>query len=315
MMHTQTVVTLGLFASAAVAQAPDLSFKAGQAGEFTFDTGTYAGRLVVGEKSQGLVSLIDKATGTGLTKGQPNYGIFSFYRLLSPKQRWGGVIWEWPKTARLLPDGGLRIDWPAADDHPAHISATFRWTSPDTLDLEAGIQPERDMPKLELFIGSYFKDGARGKVYLAAPRHAPGKPELLPVDVTFMTLGTFLAFPRDLEAAQLVYDGRWEQGLHPVQWSISRYLGAPLAMRRDDKTGLTVMLMSRADDCSCVYCSYDKDPPDGVAGHFSTYLSLFGGDLKKGGTAHARARLVIRQDVTSADAINVYEQFVKAPNK
>lgn len=226
-------------------------------------------------------------------------------------------MWEWPKEARLQPDGSVRIAWPARDgqaaedNHPADITGVFRWVAPDTLEIEAAITPRRDMPKLELFVGSYFKKDARGFVYVAPPRHGQGKPEMAAVDVTPMTLGTYCAFPRDLAAAQLVYDGRWEQGMHPVQWSISRYLAGPLAMRRDAPTGLSMMLMSRPEDCFAIGCSYNQDPPDGVAGHYSTYVSLFGRDLKSGETARARVRLVIAKDVSAEQAITAYEQYMK----
>lgn len=302
---------LGWLVCAATVQAADPAFQPGAAGEFAFDTGRFSGRLAAGEKSQGIISLIDKQTGTELTKGSTQYGLFSFYRLLSPDRRWGTMMWEWPKQAKLLPDGSVRIDWPAGDDHPADIAGIFRWVAPDTLEVEAVIVPKQDMPKLELFVGSYFKNDARVSVFTAPPRHSSAKPELASVDVTPMTLGTYCSFPKDLKAAQLVYDGRWEQGLHPVQWSISRYLAGPLAVRRDPSTGLSLMLMSRPEDCFAIGCSYNQEPPDGVAGHFSTYLSLFGRDIRSGETVRARARLAIARDVRAEQAIAAYEQYAR----
>ncbi|HOA75382.1 MAG TPA: hypothetical protein PL151_00020 [Phycisphaerae bacterium] len=296
------------------AQSTDLAFKSGKPGEFTFDTGRFTGRLVAGEKAQGLVSLIDKASGVELAKGRPEYGIFSFYRLVSSNRRWGGVMWEWPKSATLLPDGGVRIEWPAVaegdDVHPADITGTYRWTAPDTLDVEATIKPHTEIPRLELFIGSYFKKDTRGHVYLAPTRHAPGKPTMVPVDVTPLTVGTYLAFPRDLAAAQLVFDGRWELGLHPVHWSVTRYMAGPLAVRHDAHTNTSLAIMSRPIDCSTLYCSYNQEPPDGIAGHYSTYLSLFGRDVKSGETARAVMRLVVRKNESPADAVVIYEKYV-----
>lgn len=310
-MYARTAIAFVLLASVVTAQSPDLSFKAGQNGEFAFDTGKFAGRLAAGEKSGGVISLVDKTSGVELAKGNPQYGIFSFYRLLSSNKRWGSVFWEWPKHASVNADGSLRIDWPAADDHPVEVSGVFKWSSPDTLDVEVSIKPRQDLPKVELFIGSYFKKDARGSVYLAPARHGGGKPELVPVDVSPLTLGTYYAFPRDLPAGQLVYDGRWELGLHPVQWSITRYLAGPLAIRHDPQTGMSMMLMSRPEDCFSIMCSYNQDPPDGVAGHYSTYLSMFGRDLKAGETARAFVRLVVRKDVSADAAVQVYEQFLK----
>jgi hypothetical protein len=313
-MCTRVGLILCLISGLACAQSPDLAFTSVKPGEFTFDTGQFTGRLVAGEKAQGLVSLIDKASGVDLAKGRPEYGIFSFYRLLSSNKRWGGVMWEWPKSAALLPDGGVRIEWPAAaggdDEHPADITGTFRWTSPDTLDVEATLKPHKDMPGLELFIGSYFKNDARGHVYLGPTRHAAGKPAMVAVDVTPLTVGTYNAFPRDLAAAQFVFDGRWELGSHPVQWSVTRYMAAPLAVRHDAKTGTSLAIMSRPRDCSTLYCSYNQEPPDGIAGHYSTYLSLFGRDVKAGETARAAARLAVRKNESPADAVAIYEKYI-----
>jgi hypothetical protein len=53
------------------------------------------------------------------------------------------------------------------------------------------------------------------------------------------------------------------------------------------------------------------DPPeDGVAGHHSTYLSLFGADLKPGQTAEAHLRLVVGK-FTPAQALDRYQEFLR----
>ena len=101
-------------------------------------------------------------------------------------------------------------------------------------------------------------------------------------------IGTYLAYPRDLRAARMIYDGRWEQGHSPVQWSVTRFLAAPLSLMRDAKRDVTFVLMARPEDCFAVAMPYNKEPPDGVAGHRSMYFSLFGGDLKAGQPARAR---------------------------
>jgi hypothetical protein len=52
-------------------------------------------------------------------------------------------------------------------------------------------------------------------------------------------------------------------------------------------------------------------PPDGVgvASHYSTYLSLFGGDLKAGQTTAARVRLVIDRGITEQRAVELCQQL------
>jgi len=298
------------FSTAATLAAPDLSFKPAPPDGFTFDTGKLSGRLLVAEKGAGIVSMVDQASGTQLTRGHANYGILSHYRMLSPKKRWGEVIWEHRKSAAVQADGSLRIDWPAREDCPAELSAVYQWVSPDTLEVLTIVTPRQSMPKLEVFVGSYFNENTKSLIYLSPARYGSGKPQFVLAAVHPLTVGTYLSFPRDLKAAQLVFDGRWEQGLHPVQWSISRYLAAPLALRQDTKTGITMVLMSPPRDCFAAYCSYNQPPPvDGVGNHYSTYLSLFGRDLPAGQAARALMRLVVRKNASPQEVLKIYDEF------
>jgi hypothetical protein len=296
--------------SIASAQTPNLSFREAGEGVFSFDTGQLKGKLQVNGKSEGIVSLVDVKSDVEIAKGG-DLGMFNFYRLLSPAKRYGEMAWTWPKTAKLLPDGAVEVHWPAHEEHPVEMTATFRWKTPDAIDVETVVKPQRDLPKFELFIGSYFAAGFRGSVYVSPTRHAPGEPKFMAGDVSPLLEGAYLAFPRDLQATQLLYDGRWEQGKNPVHWAMTRFIAAPLAMRRDDKSGVTAVLMSRPKDCFGIECSYNMDKPDGVSGHFSTYLSMFGEDLKSGQPARAVIRLVAGKDISPGRAVELYQQFLQ----
>lgn len=297
-------------AGIAWADAGRLAFKQASEGEYAFDTGRLTGRLVCQKDAASIVSLADSESGVEITGGHEKYGLLSYYRLLSPDHRYGGVLWDMPKQATLLPGGAVRIDWPAASGCPLALSAVYRWVAPDTLDVETIVSPQRDLPKFEVFIGSYFNADTRCYVYLNPPRSPQGPASFLSADGSPMLAGTYLAFPRDLEHARLVFDGRWEQGQHPVQWSVSRYLGGALALRQDDKHGLTAALMSKPEDCAVIYCSYNAPPDDGVARHYSTYLGLFGRDLKKGEAAKTTSRLVVLKGTNQEEAVKRYRAFV-----
>ena len=304
-----------LVVGTAVADAADLAFKPVRnppyGGLFAFDTGVVKGELRADDASQGFHRFVDVKSGTALAYGHDNPGILSYYRLLSAGERWGEDFRAWPKSAKILPDGAVQIHWLPRDDHPVELTATYRWRLPDTLDLETIIRPEPDVARVEVFLSSYFDKDFRSRVYVQAPRHAPGKPHFMPLDANPMIVGTYLAFPRDLRAAQLVYDGRWERGRHPVQFSVTRFLAAPLALKRNIKNGVTVVVMARPEDCFAIEAPYDKEPPDGVAGHCSLYLSLFGQDLKAGQTARAHTRLVVGQDIAEQGALDLYQKFLE----
>ena len=81
-------------------------------------------------------------------------------------------------------------------------------------------------------------------------------------------------------------------------------LAAPLALRRDAKSGLTAVLMSRPRDCFAVSMPYGEEP------HRSVYLSLFGVDLAAGKEVSAAARLVIGKNISDQEAWKLYQRYV-----
>ncbi len=301
---------LALTAAVASAAASDLAFGPGENGLFAFDTGPFRGHLTATATGQGLCSLVDKGSGRELTKGSKDYGLFSFYRLLAVDQRWGSSAWSLPKTAERTPDGGVRITWAGRPEHPFDIRGTFRWSAPDTLDVLAEVTPQIDVHRFELFLGSYFADTFRSQVYVRGRGGAP--PRFLPVDVNPLIVGTYVSFPRDHRTAAIIYDGRWLIPPSPVDWAVTGSMAAPLVLQQDRATGLTCVIMARPQDCFVVSAPYNMEPPeDGVAGHHSTYLSLFGTDLKAGETARAYLRAVIGK-LAPAQAVERYHEFLKS---
>lgn len=291
------------------AAEPTLAFQAAGEGRYAFDTGPLRGRLTVTATGQGICSLVDTASGRELTKGQKDYGIFSFYRLLATDQRWGVAAWGLPKTVELTPDGGASISWSPRPEHPFAITGEFRWVAADMLDLSVEVTPQVAVRRFELFVGSYFADGFACQVY--AQGRGKGEPAFLSVDVNPLIAGTYVSFPRDHRTAAMIYDGRWLKPPSPVDWAVTGFIAAPLALKLDKATGLTCVLMSRPQDCFAVNAPYNMEPPeDGVAGHHSTYFSLFGNDLQAGQKVRAFLRLVVGK-ITPAQAVERYHEFLK----
>ena len=288
----------------------DLSFKPdAEVGFFKFDTGSLRGRIRVNGKSQGIVELVHAESGTPVAHGGDLPGIFSYYRILATDTRYGHAARDWPTVNRVLTDGALEVAWAPAEDHPLEIKAVYRWSHPDTLDLETTVKPQQEMPRFEVFLSSYFMPGFRARVYVSSNRFTAGEPAFLAADHNAMIDGSYLMFPRDREAVLRIFDRRWEIPPDPVQWSVTRWLAAPLAMRRDESTGVTALLMAPSQDCFAVALPYNKTPPDGVAGHFSCYLSLFGQDVSAGQTVRARSRLVVGKGITDRQAVDLYGKY------
>jgi hypothetical protein len=299
------VVALGIFRSALAAEqagdkTPGLAFAA-EGKEYRFDTGVLRGTLRSQGRSLGLMPVAESASGTAIAKG---FGLFSHYRLLDDSARYGRGLgaWDWPSTARLLPDGSAEAAWSADEEHPFDLKAVYRWAAPNTLDVTTSVVPRKDLRQFESYLASYYEGFPTPLVYVAACPETGGKPGLLEAKPEF---GMWQIFPRDEAAVKVIEDGRWKRPPHPVTWKIMPRLAAPLAMRRDAASGLTALMMAPAEDCFAV------STPQTGEGHRSVYLSLLGRDIKAGQSATARSRLVIGRGISDEQAIALYEAYVK----
>jgi hypothetical protein len=259
-----------------------LAFQTAAEGGFTFDTGVVRGKLRPQGKGIGLTSVVHIPSGLMLDRGDKGYGLFSHYRVFSVGKRYGVGAWDWPGTARLRDDGAVEVVWLPESKRPFEMRAVYRWSSPATLDLETQVRAEQALPGFESFLASYF-DG-RFINELVYAHGTPSQPAFLAAS---KERGDWQMFPRDQAAVDLIRDGRWQLQPNPVQWVILPALTQPIAVRRDPVSGVTAGLLSVKEDCFAIATPFQTE------GHFSTYLSLFGRDLKAGETARARARLVI----------------------
>ena len=79
----------------------------------------------------------------------------------------------------------------------------------------------------------------------------------------------------------------------------------PLMIRRDTLSELTVIMMTRRDDCFGICTPYGEEK------HYSNYMSLFGYDIEAGKTVMARSRLVVLPDPTEAEILKIADEFLK----
>jgi hypothetical protein len=213
---------------------------------------------------------------------------------------------------KLLDDGALQVTFPPTEEHPLEITGVFRWRAPDTLDLETTVTPQVAMPKMEIFLSSYVETGFEGLIYLKPNRFAKGKAAaFVRSDWSELVDGNYLVFPRGPDVLPMIYDGRWEIEPSPVTWAFTRYLAAPIGIRRNSEVGLTAVIMSPPEDCFALSAPYNKQPPDRVAGHDSLYLSLFGRDVAAGQTATAHCRLIIAKDLSDEAVLRRYQEYLE----
>ena len=281
-------------------RSSQLAFAANDKGEYTFDTGVLRGTLRQGGKSLGLAPVIHVPTGARLDRSM---GILSFYRVFTTGTRYGAGAWDWPSTAKRLPDGAVQVTWPEAADRPFEMTALYRWKDPQTIDLETTVTARKDLSKFESFLACYFGEAFPTPcVYVRENPEAEGKPGLLPARRTY---GEWQMFPRDDQALPIIRDGRWGLQPNPVNWTIMPRLAAPLAVRRGPGSGLTAVLMAPPEECFAIATPYEGE------GHYSLYFSRFGHDLKTGQAAKARTRLVITANLSDEQAVALYQEYMK----
>jgi len=293
---------------AVVARAEGLAFQPSEQGYYTFDTGQFRGKVRVDGQSQGICSLVHVPTGMEMVSPP---GLLSYYRVFSTGVRYGEAARDWPVVARVMDDGALEMRFPPAATHPMEVFGTFRWRAADTLDLETTVKAADALPRLEVFLSSYFSDGFDASVYVARNLYGAGPATaFVRADWSELLDGAYLMFPRDPESLRVMYDGRWGIPPSPVTWAFVRYFAAPIAVRRNDKAGLTAVLMSAPGDCFAMSTPYNKQPPDGEASHRSLYLSLFGRDLAAGQSAQSHCRLMIGKDLSDKVILERYQQYL-----
>ncbi|HID76428.1 MAG TPA: hypothetical protein EYP56_10575 [Planctomycetaceae bacterium] len=272
-----------------------LAFRA-SGNEFPFDTGLLRGVLRSEGRSHGLGPVVYVPSGKHIARG---FGLFSHYRLLDDRARYGRAAWDWAGRARLAEDGSVEVFWPADSEHPFQMRAVYRWSAPNTLDLQTTVVARRQLRRFEVFLASYFQGFGRSLVYVVGSPEAGAR--FLEVE---RAAGVWQMFPRDEAAVAIIRDGRWRRPPNPVQWQIMPRLAAPLAVRRDPPSGLAGVVMAPPDDCFAVATPYGQEP------HRSLYLSLLGRRLEPDRPATARARLVIGQGISDAQVVALYEAYV-----
>jgi hypothetical protein len=301
---------LGMFAA-----APSFPFTESKPGDFSFDTGAIKGTIRADGKSQGIVELIDVASGIDVTK-KPGYpGVFSVYRLFSGSKRF--------PDGRSAPHRGalnenrteLRIDWEPSGDNPVVLGAVFTLTDPRSIDLALQLTPRAAAPAYELFLSSYVRAEFRHFLFVKQTIHAGAKdePVLLEPMASPFTDGCYLAFPRDVGACRALFDGRWQCPPNPVHFAVGRHYAVPILGSRDPTSGLSFLIFARPEDCFALETTYARPgQPDSVADHNSLYLSLGGGDLAPGKPARFLLRASVLTLATHDEALKRYAAWASA---
>lgn len=270
---------------AAEAGEGSLHFHAESDGGFGFNTGVLRGRLRADGRALGLTRVEHLPTGKRL---DGSYGLLSHYRVFTRGVRYGPGAWDWPSVATLQPDGSVTVDWPMSEGRPFRLRARYQWLSAVSIEVKTTVEAARDLKGFESFVASYFNAAfTNAHVQVQGPKD--GQSSWLRLE---SRLGDWLMFPRDAAARRLVEDGRWTLEPHPVAWVVpAEYAPSQaMAVRQARTIDLTVVLTSAMDGCFAVASPHELE------GHYSTYFSLFGRDLRAGESATATVRMGLVKD-------------------
>jgi hypothetical protein len=262
---------------------------------FRFDTGKLTGRLRAAGRSQGLSDVKFAGASGGISASM---GLFSHYRLLDDRCRYGGGAWDWESDASLTADGAVEVKWKEDEGHPFTLQATYRWKSADTLELVTRVRAGREMKRFEVFLASYLTGFGRSFV-MGKEGSAQRFVEANESEATWHL------FPRGPEVIPWVQDGRWKREPNPVAWTIRTPYALPMAMRVDDALEAAVVVMADPRGCFAVAT------PFGAEAHRSLYLSLFGRDLAVGETAEVKARLVVGRRMGETIILDHWRRFAQ----
>ena len=139
------VVANGLPSDAAGATSEaKLAFRDDDHGNFIFNTGVVKGSVKKEGKAEALKPVTYISPNVPIDN---NHGLLVPYRFLTPQKRYGFGSWEWPRTSKLLDDGGAELNWrkspiglsrfrspivgrpPIRSTRPSFSRPTLTWTS------------------------------------------------------------------------------------------------------------------------------------------------------------------------------------------
>lgn len=293
------LVTTGSAAAPSPAGPARLAFQPQADGGFGFDTGVLKGRLRAEGKSLGLQQVVHVSTRQRVDRGN---GLAGHYRVFSRGVRYGAGAWDWPSTAELRTNGAVVVTWPAADNRPFAMEATYRWLDPATLEVETVVRARAALKGFECFLANYFAESfTNAAVWVGSLEGEKPRPKFLPAAPA---AGDWQIFPRDDQALAWIRDGRWALEPHPVDWTVPATYAQPVLRRRAPKSGLSGIVMAPREECFAVATPHETE------GHYSAYLSLLGRDLEVGESARARARLIIGVARSDAAVAALHEQAV-----
>ena len=293
-------------------------------GVWSFETDAMKGELSANAETHqhGVTSLTQKSTGRQVVREK--LFCLHLYRVLARNQ-WFSQCRDLAHTVELAGDE-LVVRWPLTKkaDEPAfapgvEAEARYKVVAANAIELAVTLKnTARWHRDFELFTSNYFDASMNPGLYTITPYRGPisdKNPAVVtqPLDNPCSRF-CYNGWPRDIFAAQIFTDGRWEYGMHsPVAWALGRWFAYPFGFYSTGDRKTLAVVMARPDDCFGMCTSYHSDDPkDGVAHHNSIYHNLVGCDVGPGWQRTLRQRLTLTDWEADDAPLKAYQEFVAA---
>ena len=310
MTHLRVILGLVLLCAAARADGDVLWESDGGIEQFRIDTDRLGGVFVArdtrdlkrGFARHGLRQLVFKPMGSDLHAPEGNVGAkrrhqghLNLYRVYAGSETFGSLRDDLAELKRLK--DGARLTWPASDQRPVEVVASWRLTGPAQIDLHLTATPTRDLKNFEILTASYCPVNMVKHVYLShdgKPRPAAVKTPTDPAAAERYSFYPLTAADRGPQEATGRLHSTWKWPTTVAKENAA----LPIVFASDHHTEIILMGDPASTSAVCATPRPDSGNPEewnSVGQHSGLYLSFFCRDVKAGETVTTRARLLFRE--------------------
>jgi hypothetical protein len=319
-----TAAVLGVVFSNTAAEVTGEWRSSGGVQRLHFETPALKGRFVAGDERElprgyarhGLRGLVLQPSGkdphppVGKVGGKRRHqGMLNLYRVYSATESFGALRDEDADIQEKA--DGATLTWPANDQRPATISATWKITGPAQIDLKIVVDPQRDIENFEILLANYVALDLVKGFYV----EKDGSPVFSETAVQENNYGFY---PLNAKARRnLTNSGRVHSDWKWPSFIPEGYAALPLAVAGDDSNDILLMSDPQTTSAVCVTPNRgDGTPPEtwsSIEQHSAMYLSFFSRDVRAGEPLAAHARLVfIKKHSNPTEAHQrIYARFLE----
>ena len=291
---------------------------------FRFETSALKGRFIAGDQRElprgyarhGLRGLVLQPSGkdphppTGKVGGKRRHrGMLNLYRVYSATESFGALRDEDADIEEKA--DGATLTWPAIDQRPATISATWKITGPAQIDLKIVVDPQRDIANFEILLANYVALDMSKGLYI----ERDGAPVFGETAVQGNNYGFY---PLNVAARKnAANSGRFHASWKWPSFIPQDYAALPLAVAGDDAADILLMSDPQSTSAVCVTPNRrDGAPPEtwtSIEQHSAMYLSFFSRDVRAGESLVAHSRLVFikKPSNPSESHQRIYARFLE----